>query len=44
MVESDQVLEYEGIIIREIVGQLQCFLSLNKGPGIFLRVRLEAVC
>jgi hypothetical protein len=30
--------------MRETASRLQRFLGLNKGPGIFLRVRQEVVC
>jgi hypothetical protein len=38
-----RISEYEGNIMRETVSQLQEFPGLNKGPGIFLSRRQNAV-
>jgi hypothetical protein len=42
-VENDKVLESYGNMMRKTASQLQRFLDLNKGAGIFLRMRQEAV-
>jgi hypothetical protein len=42
-VELTRISEQDGNIMRETASLLQRFLGLNKGPGIFLHRRQEAV-
>jgi hypothetical protein len=42
-VENDKASNSHGNLTRETASQRQRFLGLNKGPGIFLRMRQEAI-